>query len=90
MQADQKKTLRRLRIIKGQVEGILRMVEEDRYCIDISNQIMAVIASLKGVNRDVLTAHLAHCVAEGFTSKEESVVAEKMTEIEQVITKLSK
>lgn len=52
----------RLKWIEGQVRGIARMIDEDRYCIDILTQIRAVRAALRGVEDEVLEDHLAHCV----------------------------
>ena len=54
--------LKRLNRIEGQVRGIARMVEEDRYCIDIVTQIEAVRAALRRVEEDILRDHVAHCV----------------------------
>lgn len=58
MQADKKKISRLLKIARGQMDGILQMVEEDRYCIEISQQLMATEAILNKVNKEILTAHL--------------------------------
>ncbi len=90
MKAEPSSILRRLKIASGQVDGLVRMVEEDRYCIDISNQIMAVISALKGVNRDILTAHLSHCVLSAYDSSDSDQVKKKLEEMEEVIQKLSK
>ncbi len=90
MQAPSKNIERRLKIARGQIDGVLRMVEEDRYCIDISNQIMASINALKGINRDILKAHLEHCVTTSIESKDEAEVEKKMEEIIEVINTLSK
>lgn len=98
MKADAKKITRRLRIVRGQVDGILKMVEEDRYCIDISNQLMAAIAALKSINRAVLSAHLTHCVADSMQQacdatedpQRQTAWEQKIREIEAVIEKLSK
>lgn len=90
MQADGKKLEHRLKIVKGQIEGILRMVEDDRYCIDISNQLMAAIQALKGINRDVLEAHLHHCVKDSLNSNNLEKTDEKMDEIVKIIEKLSR
>lgn len=90
MQADKKSVARRLKIARGQIDGILRMVEEDRYCIDISTQLMAVIAALKGVNRDVLTAHLSHCVKGSMEARDPCDIEAKIKEVVDVINKLSK
>ncbi|MFR5150425.1 MAG: metal-sensing transcriptional repressor [Ruminococcus sp.] len=47
---------------EGQLDGILRMIEEDRYCVDISNQLLATQALLKRVNQEILRAHIRSCV----------------------------
>ena len=63
MRADTKRNCDdRLKRIEGQVRGIARMVEEDRYCIDIVTQIRAVRAALRGVEDEVLKDHVEHCV----------------------------
>ena len=63
MKADKKKMTRLLKTARGQVDGILRMMEEDRYCIEISQQLMATEAILNKINKEILTAHLKSCVA---------------------------
>jgi len=55
---------RRLRRIEGQVRGLQRMVDEDRYCINILEQVSAVTKALQSVALQLLEAHLAHCVAD--------------------------
>lgn len=90
MMAPKEPVMRRLKIAKGQLEGIMRMVEEDRYCIDISTQLMAVIAALKGVNREVLKAHLEHCVKSSMEAKDPSDIEEKIEEVISVINKLTR
>ena len=84
MKGDRITTKRLLNTARGQIEGIIKMVEENRYCIDISNQIMACQAILKKVNREVLRAHLENCVIDacGVQGKE------KINEIAQVLEKL--
>ena len=86
MQADKTKVTHLLKTAKGQLEGLLKMVEEDRYCIDISNQVMATQAILRTVNRLVLHAHLESCV-KGAVSDGEG--KKKIEEIMSVIDKLS-
>ncbi len=90
MQASNQAIRRRLKIAAGQVDGILRMVDEDRYCIDISNQIMAVINALKGINRDILHAHLEHCVTTSLEAKDPQEIEAKMEEVIAVIDKLAR
>ena len=62
-------TLRLLRTARGQVDGIIRMLEEGRYCIDISNQILATEALLKKANAQVLVNHLDTCVKESIENQ---------------------
>ena len=64
MKADRTEVVKRLIRAKGQMEGIIKMVDDDRYCIDISQQLLATIALLKNANKIILTAHLKQCVAE--------------------------
>ena len=56
--------LRRLRRIEGQVRGLQRMVEEDKYCIDILTQVSAATKALQSFSLELLEEHLAHCVVE--------------------------
>ncbi|HXZ62331.1 MAG TPA: metal-sensitive transcriptional regulator [Acidimicrobiales bacterium] len=62
---DDKEALRkRLRRVEGQVRGLQRMVDEDRYCIDILEQVSAVTRALQAVALELLDDHLAHCVSD--------------------------
>ena len=87
MKAENPQVTRLLKTARGQLDGLLQMVDDDRYCIDISNQLMATIAILKKVNTQILDAHLESCVAEALTGEEAS---EKIDEIMLVMRKLSK
>jgi CsoR family transcriptional regulator, copper-sensing transcriptional repressor len=60
--ADKETVLKRLRRIEGQVRGVGRMVEEDRYCIDVVTQVTAIQAALDKVALELLTDHASHCV----------------------------
>lgn len=84
MQADKSQIVRLLRTARGQMDGIIKMVEEDRYCMDVSNQILASQAILTRANKEVLKAHIFHCVlnANGEQSKE------KLEEISNLLDKL--
>ena len=84
MTADREKTMRLLKTARGQIDGILKMIEENRYCIEISNQIMACQAILSKVNKEVLNAHLCNCVLH--SSGEDS--KEKLQEISVILDKL--
>lgn len=65
-----KRAANALRRIEGQVRGVAKMVEEDRYCIDVVTQIEAVRAALARVEIDLLRQHLHHCVHEAIASKD--------------------
>ena len=87
MMADQKTVLRLLKTARGQIDGILKMVEEDRYCIDISTQVMAAEAMLNRANKEILTAHLKHCVNTAQDAKERE---EKIDELVAMLGKILK
>lgn len=87
MKADKTKTTRLLKTARGQIDGILRMIEDDRYCIDISNQLMATQAILRNVNKEILHVHLDSCVADAFDTEEQR---QKIEEIMMVVDKLTK
>lgn len=70
MKADREKVARQIKIARGQLDGVLKMIDEDRYCVDISTQIMATVAILKKVNLQILHAHIRGCVAEGLHTDE--------------------
>lgn len=86
MKANHDSVKRKINIAKGQLEGISRMIDSDCYCIDISNQILAVISLLKHANNDIIKAHLEHCV---ISSKDSDDLKEKMKEIEGILSRMS-
>ena len=90
MRANKDKINRLLKTARGQIDGMLRMVEEDRYCIDISTQLMATQSLLARVNADVLKAHIEHCVRKAADSGSPLEKEQKLQEIEKVIDKLAK
>lgn len=87
MKADQKQITRLLKTARGQIDGILKMVEEDRYCIDISHQLMACEAVLKKANKEILGAHMKHCVHDAINSEDQD---KKIDEMIKVIDSLLK
>ena len=87
MMADEKKVLRLLKTARGQLDGIIRMVEEDRYCLDISQQVMAAQAMLNRANKEILTAHLTHCVRSAATESERE---EKVSELVELLDRILK
>ena len=76
---------KRLSRIEGQVRGLSKMVEEDRYCIDIVTQISAVRAALRRVEEEVLRDHVAQCVEHAITSGNKADQREKIAELMAVI-----
>lgn len=81
MRADHAQISRLLKTARGQIDGILRMIEEDRYCMEISTQINASAAILKTANRAVLKAHIAGCMQEAFNSGSEKERGKKIEEL---------
>jgi DNA-binding FrmR family transcriptional regulator len=77
--------VRRLSRIEGQVRGLARMVEEDRYCIDIVTQIAAVRAALRRVEEEVLREHVAHCVEHAIASGDQADQRQKIAELMEVV-----
>ncbi len=77
--------LKRLSRIEGQVRGLSRMVEEDRYCIDIVTQIAAVRAALAKVEEEILQDHIAHCVEHAIASGDAAEQRKKVAELMEVL-----
>jgi CsoR family transcriptional regulator, copper-sensing transcriptional repressor len=71
----------RLKRIEGQVRGLVRMIDEDRYCIDVLTQIQAVRAALRRVEDEVLKDHVAHCVDRAIASGDALDQRQKMAEL---------
>jgi DNA-binding FrmR family transcriptional regulator len=78
---------KRLNKIEGQVRGLSRMVEEDRYCIDLVTQISAVRAALRRVEEEVLRDHVAHCVHGAIASGDRTEQRKKVEELMQVLVR---
>lgn len=85
MNNEQKKALLALKTARGQVEAIINMIEEGRYCVDVSNQIIAAQALLKKANLLILRQHMHHCVMEAF---EHDKGSEKIDEIIDILSKI--
>ena len=79
--------LKRLNRIGGQVRGLARMVEEDRYCIDIVTQISAVRAALRRAEEEILRDHVAHCVEHAIVSRNRADQRRKIAELMDVVTR---
>ncbi|HHW30279.1 MAG TPA: metal-sensing transcriptional repressor [Clostridiaceae bacterium] len=85
MNTEKKKALQALKTSKGQIEAIIKMIEEGRYCVDVSNQIMAAQSLLKKANLLILKQHMNHCVKEAFLSGNGN---EKVDEIIDILSKI--
>ncbi len=77
--------LKRLRRIEGQVRGIARMVEADRYCMDVVTQISAVRAALRRAEEEILQDHVAHCVEHAILSGNKQEQRRKIGELIEVL-----
>ncbi len=91
MNDEQKKqALNRLKRIEGQIRGLQKMVEEDRYCIDVLTQTTSVVSALKGVEDLVMEQHLNTCVADAMRSEDPMAKQEKIDEVMTVLSKFRK
>jgi CsoR family transcriptional regulator, copper-sensing transcriptional repressor len=79
--------LKRLNRIEGQVRGLARMVEQDRYCIDVVTQISAVRAALRKVEEELLRAHVAHCVEHAIASGDKAEQRAKVAELMDAVAR---
>ena len=83
-------SLKRLSRIEGQVRGLSRMVEEDRYCIDIVTQVAAVRAALKRFEEEILREHISHCVEHAIVSGDADEQRRKVAELMDVLARSSR
>mgnify|MGYP005802229301 FL=1 len=88
MRADKAKVTRLLKTARGQLDGILKMVEENQYCIDVLTQMLAAEAVLRRAEREVLRAHMEGCVAEAFERADEGEREQKIDEIIKAVEKM--
>lgn len=89
MNEGKKKAVTKLKTARGQLDGIINMLEADRYCVDVSTQILSAIGLLKKANIDVLNSHIRTCVAEAILESEDKG-DEKIEEIIRIIDKYIK
>ncbi len=88
MQIETKKSLlSRLSRIEGQVRGLAKMIEGDRYCIDVVNQVQAVIAALKKAEGEILKDHISHCVEHAIRSGNKTAQREKVQELVDTLSR---
>ncbi|WP_461206859.1 metal-sensing transcriptional repressor [Clostridium sp. DL1XJH146] len=87
MNEEKIKAMRYLKTARGQIDGIIKMIEDERYCVDISNQIIASQALLKKSNSMIIKQHINHCVKEAFLN---DTGDEKVDEVMKLLDKLMK
>jgi DNA-binding FrmR family transcriptional regulator len=83
-------TIKRLGRIEGQVRGLARMIDEDRYCIDVVTQISAVRAALRRVEEEILRDHVAHCVEHAIVSGDKTDQRRKVAELMDVMARAAR
>lgn len=79
------KVLLRLKTAKGQIDAAIKMIEEGRYCIDVSNQLLAIQSLIKNANQEVLANHLTHCVKDAINAHDAD---EKIKEVIKIVNKM--
>ena len=87
MKAEKSAVCRLVKTAKGQLEGVLKMIEQDRYCLDISHQLMAAQAIISKANREILSAHMKSCVREALENGGEE---EKIEELVALMEKMGR
>jgi len=85
MSKDHDKVIKYLTIAKGQLEGVIRMIDEDRYCLDISDQLMATRALLKKTNNLILKNHIDYCVKDAIKNGDDQKIDEVIKALEKQI-----
>lgn len=85
MKANKESVLRLIKTARGQLDGIERMIADDRYCVDISTQLLSTQAILNKANREILKGHVEHCVKEAILAGDVDV---KLNEILMLMDKM--
>ena len=86
MMADKQTVGRLLKTARGQIDGILKMIDEDRYCMDISHQVMATEAILRRAIKEIIRAHMKGCISDALNSGNGD---EKIDELMDILDKFS-
>ena len=82
---DHSAELKRVSRIKGQIEGVARMINDRRYCPEIVQQIKAIRSALRGLEASIVEGHMEHCVQQALDSKDPKRIQEKFAEIMNLI-----
>ena len=88
MHADKKKVVRLLKTVQGQIQGLINMIEENRYCIDISTQILSSQSILKKVNYEILKGHFEHCIKDSVAQGDKAAQDKKIEELVGILDKI--
>ena len=88
--ADRAAIERLLKTARGQIDGVLKMMDEGKYCMDIANQVLAAQAILRKANREILKGHMEGCVAAAFADGDREVQQEKIQEILDLMDSMGK
>lgn len=88
MKAEKTKVERLLKTARGQIDGVLKMLDEDQYCLDVANQIMAAQAVLRRANKEILAAHMQGCVRQACCTADSAEQEQKLEELTQLLEKL--
>lgn len=90
MKADRKRVEPLIKTARGQLDAVLKMIDDDRYCIDIANQLMAAEALLHKAQHEVIKGHMLGCVQEAFSCGDETEQERKIDEIIKFLDKVEK
>lgn len=81
------KELPRLKRIAGQINGVIKMIEEERYCVDIMQQLSATKSAIHSVQAEILQSHLSNCVQDAMNSKNKKQATQKIEELKEIFKK---
>jgi len=87
MVADHDKVTRLVRTAQGQLDSVLRMIQEDRYCMDVANQLLASQALIRKATREVLRAHMASCVTDAVAAQDAGKQIDELVDIFDKMTR---
>ena len=87
MQADHESIARLVKTARGQLDGVLRMVDEDRYCMDVANQLLAAQAVLRKATRESIRAHMAACVTDAGAAQDASAQIDELVALFDKMTR---
>lgn len=90
MRADREETIKLIKTARGQLDGVLKMIEDDRYCVDISHQLLAVSAVIKKANKKIIKGHLEGCVKEALEGGSDKRKEEILEEVYGLMDDLAK